>query len=297
MAFPVFHATVAWMSQTNVRLILRAHLAASIEEAEEIQRRLDDADAVELVAMLESLALHERERSVLLDEIRLEASRTRRREEERSIRQFVLRALEEIQAPQTAGFLQDYIYVRERVVTKTRGFSPLRRDENKAWRRRPDERKAYIVPCLADDGRAVPSWMARSDWPLQERIVVPGVEALWQWKRVTALLRALRDEEDEHAEPLYRSLIARYAQEARIMNASDVETLLDPDQLEVAEDVDLERLNAEASEQTDTLSELLLAPRLQAAERLAAVLPREELLWGVTGTPLPAHAKDEHDAD
>src|SRR4051812_1321959 len=77
----------------------------------------DDVDPVDLVAMLESLALRDQERAALLDAVRLEASRTRRREEERSIRQFVLRALEEIGTPQTAGFLEDYLYARNRVVT------------------------------------------------------------------------------------------------------------------------------------------------------------------------------------
>jgi hypothetical protein len=239
----------------------------------------DGVDPVDLVGMLESLALRDQERAALLDAVKLEASRTRRREEERSIRQFVLRALDEIGTPQTAGFLEDYLYARDRVVTKTRGFASLRRDENKAWRRRPDERNAYIVPCLTEDGHALPSWMARSDWTLEDRVFVPRVDELWQWQRVVALADALQEEEDEHAEPLYLALMERYAREAR-----------GGDRRGPAEDdggdqrpVQLEVVREEAAARIASVGKKLRRPRSEAAKRLTS-LPREQLLWGVTTT-------------
>src|SRR4051812_26891066 len=115
---------------------LKANLYSLLESTDHELHVLLDAlsaeavDPVELTAMLESLSVRERERARLLDAVRLEASKTRRRDEERSVRQFVLRALGEIGTPQTAGFLEDYLYARDRVVTKTRGFASLRRDEN-----------------------------------------------------------------------------------------------------------------------------------------------------------------------
>src|SRR5436189_2814389 len=114
---------------------LRTLLEASRDEIAVLLERLATLEPVELAALLESLALHDQQRAALLHAIRNQASNTRRREEERSIRQFVLRALAEIGSPQTAGFLEDYIYARERIVLKTRGFAALRRDENRAWRR------------------------------------------------------------------------------------------------------------------------------------------------------------------
>lgn len=261
---------------------LRRLLAATRDEIEETRRAVDSESvtAVELVAMLESLAVLDQQRAVLLEVVRLEASNTRRREEERSIRQFVLRALDEISAPQTSGFLEDYVYARERVVTKTRGFSSLRRDENKAWRRRPDDRNAYIVPCLAEDGRAVPRWMSRSDWGLHERVLVPGVEELWHWKRVNALFDALYQEDDEHAEQLYVGLIVRYAQEAR---EDDDGNPGDGAEIGEVRTVDLEALQGEAAGHVTRLEAVLLPRKTEAAARLT-VLPREQMLWGATAT-------------
>jgi hypothetical protein len=244
-----------------------------------VLRRLDsgDLEPVELVGLLESLSLLDQQRAQMLERARREASLTRRRDEERSIRQFVLRALEEIDAPQTAGFLEDYVYARERVVLDTRGFGALRRDENRAWRRRPGHRRAYIVPCLDPSGAAVPRWMARSDWPLSARIVVPGVEMLWAWSRVEALCRGLRDEEDKTAMAVYAPLIEKYAREAR------------------GEQVDLA-----ATQQRDWLHETeqeavretkqLKARLAEELDRIAvgfADLDAEQQLWGVKVTPSP----------
>jgi hypothetical protein len=267
------------MLSRDLQIRLHDLLQATDRELHGLLSRLtaDSVDPVELVPMLESLELREQERAALLDAVRLEASRARRREEERSIRQFVLRALHDIGTPQTAGFLEDYLYARDRVVTKTRGFASLRRDENKAWRRRPDERNAYVVPCLAEDGRTVPSWMARSDWTIEDRVFVPGVEDLWRWQRVLALADAFLEGEDEHAGRLYLSLIERYAQEAR---GSDGRR---PDRGE--EDADLhvqaEVAREEAAKRIAAVEKAIRRQRSEAAERLAS-LPREQLLWGVT---------------
>jgi hypothetical protein len=263
----------------SLQLRLQDLLAATDRDLHEVLSKLsaDGVDPVDLVAMLESLSLRDQERGVLLDAVRLEASRTRRREEERSIRQFVLRALNEIGVPQTAGFLEDYVYARDRVVTKTRGFASLRRDENKAWRRRPDERTAYIVPCLTEDGRALPRWMARSDWTLEDRVFVPGVDALWQWQRVVALAHARRKEDDEHAERLYLALIERYAREAR---GSDGGRPAEDDIVD-QRPVQLDFVIEEAAQRISSLEKKLRRPRSEAAERLAS-LPREQMLWGVT---------------
>lgn len=255
---------------------LRRLLDASLAEIDEILRAVgaESINAVEVVAMLESLAVLDQQRAALLEAVRAEASQTRRREEERSIRQFVLRALDEVGVPQTSGFLEDYVYARERVVTKTRGFASLRRDENKAWCRRPDARNAYIVPCLAESGRAVPRWMARSDWDLYERVLVPGAEDLWQWKRVLALCSALRAEEDEHAERLYAGLIERYAHEARGAEG-DVSSARDSGQPAV------ESLEGEAAEHVARLEAKIVPSQRKVAARLI-VLPREQMLWGTT---------------
>src|SRR6266550_4150923 len=86
---------------------LLASLHASQEAIDGLISRLisENVDLAELVGQLESLSVRDQERARLLETIRLEASESRRREEDRPLRQFVLLALEEIGVPQTAGFL------------------------------------------------------------------------------------------------------------------------------------------------------------------------------------------------
>jgi hypothetical protein len=194
---------------------LRTVLAQGREAADRLLARLDDnADPVEIVSLLESLALVDERREHILEQFRKEASSIRRREEERSIRQFVLRALDEIGVPQTTGFLADYLYATELVEARSRGMGALRRDEYRAWDRLRDRpRVAYIVPCLDEDGRPVARWMSRSDWPLERRLVVDGAEELWSKERVLALLNGYRTS-DPRRPSLFVPLVERYARQA-----------------------------------------------------------------------------------
>src|SRR5262245_686858 len=124
------------MSTSDLSSQLRAILIDSHKVSEELLARIDDSiEPAEAVSLLESLALIDGRRASVLEEFRAAASASRQREEERSIRQFVLTALGEIEMPQTAGFLEDYLYAKELVVLKTRGMGALRRDEYRAWER------------------------------------------------------------------------------------------------------------------------------------------------------------------
>lgn len=203
------------MSSTELLSELRSLLAQGNEVADRLLDRLDDSpDPFEIVSLLESLALTDERRAHVLDQLRKEASSLRKREEERSIRQFVLRALEQIGTPQTTGFLEDYLYATELIEAKSRGMGALRRDEYRAWARLRDRpRVAYITPCLDEEGRAVARWMSRSDWPLERRFVVDGAEELWAVQRVLALANAYR-ESDPDSGALFLPILGRYAQEA-----------------------------------------------------------------------------------
>jgi hypothetical protein len=260
---------------------LQELLEATRHEIDVILGRLPELNPVELAGLLESLALRDQQRASLLHAIRNEASDARRREEERSLRQFVLLALAEVGSPQTAGFLEDYIYARERVVLKARGFAALRRDENRAWRRRPGSRVAYIVPCLDEEGQAVSRWMGRSDWPLSERVHVPGVESLWEWTRVLALANAWRSETnawrsetEDVADSLYLPLLQRYAHELREPAESD-----QPDENELEPELG-QQLADEAGEHIKRLEAKLAPTRAEAAASLES-LALEEQLWGI----------------
>lgn len=196
----------------------------------------------------------------------------RRREEERSIRQYVLAALEQIGVPQTTGFLKDYVYATELVEVKSRGMGALRRDEYRAWDRLRDRpRKAYIVPCLDEDGRPVPRWMARSDWPLHRRLVVAGAEQLWELDRVRSLLAAYR-ESDPEADALFRPQIERYAREV-LGDGAIQDVSLD--------EVWLTRLRSAAGDRQASLEPAVIAAQEKAAMKLAKIEEAQQL-WGIT---------------
>jgi hypothetical protein len=260
------------VSTSDLTSQLRAVLLDSRKVSEELLERANDTiEPAEAVSLLESLALIDRRRASVLEEFKAAASASRQREEERSIRQFVLSALDEIEMPQTAGFLEDYLYARELVVLKTRGMGALRRDEYRAWERLRDRpRVAYIVPCLDEQGHAVPSWMARSDWPLEGRIVVPGVEELWRLGRVRALLKAYR-EADNDAESLFLPAINRYAAEA--FGDAAIEAAV-PDKRS------LQALSDRVDESIAELETKLAPARRSVTERFSHAEEQQQL-WGV----------------
>jgi hypothetical protein len=285
----MLHASIAWMSD-GFQAELLDTLVASHDQTGSLlgSLRRGEVDPVELVARLESLALLDSRMGELLELARRQASTVRRRDEERSIRQFVLQALAEISVPQTAGFLEDYVYARERVVVSTRGFGALRRDENRAWRRSTPERRrrAYIVPCLDDTGVAVPRWMARSDWPLRSRIALPQAQALWRWTRVLVLAQLSREQDDDTVATLLAPAVRKYALEATHDEAEPAVEL--PDSVP-----ELEQL---ASHEAERLGRDLEG----AVERVAASfadLEEEKQLWGATGGGPARAARQEGAAD
>jgi hypothetical protein len=249
---------------------LRADLeVALLSEREALDRliaqvREPEPDPVMLVSAAESLERFERVRTKLIWGLQEVASERRRREEERSVRQFVLRALQAIRSPQHAGFLEEYVWASERVSLNTRGFGALRRDERRSWARRPGHRLAYIVPCLAEDGRPVARWMARSDWPLTERIIVPGAEELHDLRKVAALLKAEQQRDTAHDDDPFMPLIETYAESVLGIQAPTPSGERDGWLVEVSEEVStrisklegsVERAQAAVAEQLGNLSE------------------------------------------
>ena len=145
---------------------------------------------------------------------REEVSTFRKREEDRSVRQVVLRALDFVGAPQPAWFLQEFVWARDRIDLKTRRFGSLRRDEFRAWRRRPGHRLAYVIPALDSEGHAVASLMARSDWPLGDRLVVEGARRMYMLKGLEGVFRAIKESRESKSRDSYGSLVERCASES-----------------------------------------------------------------------------------
>jgi hypothetical protein len=216
-------------------------------------------------------------RDGLIRALREEATEIRKRDEERSVRQFVLRALDEVDSPQNAGFLQDYVWARFGVDLDTRGFGALRRDERRSWNRNPGRRRAYIVPTLDAEGRPLARWMARSDWPLERRITVADEgERLLDLQKIRALAeaRAAGEQQQEPGDPL-GLLIEKYASDIlRHRPVADD----DPERREAR----IAELRKSADAEFADRAARVAAAQRDAAARLAE-RTEEERLWGISG--------------
>lgn len=257
---------------------LRAELDTALSSERDALDRLiaqvrDPAvDPVALVGAAESLERFGRIRSRLVRGLQGIASESRRRQEERSVRQFVLRGLATIGCPQNAGFLEEYVWVSERVSLDTRGFGALRRDERRAWGRHPGQRLAYIVPCLDAEGRPVAKWMSRSDWPLHARIAVKGAAELFGLRKVACLLQAERRCGDGQGYERFVPLIERYGESILEWEPAPI---MDEERVDWLAAVN-EEVNARLAQLTNSVegAQFAVAATLET-------LSEEEKLWGL----------------
>lgn len=269
-------ATNPSVRRASARVRLRAALEMERGILAELIERADDAgvpDAqlVDSVEALESIDFHVGE---LIAELRMEASSARLQREDRPVRHFVIAALDEIGAPQGAAFVHDYLWARHRVDMDTRGFSALRRDERRSWERNSKRRLAYIVPALSTDGTAVPKLMARSDWPLEQRLVVPTDERLFNLRRLQALFAARQDVEAEDGPDPFQPLIAKYAPEAF---AEPPVFPVDP----AGQAAAIARLGRRVDAEYAEVHAATALQREQAVSRLRK-LPQTQRLWGAS---------------
>jgi hypothetical protein len=89
-----------------------------------------------------------------------------------SVRELVLSALDDLQAPATSTILVGYIRVRYGRALETSRFGPLRRDEERAYTNAVTsnrDRPVWLVPGLRADGTADRRYLTRSDWDLGRR--------------------------------------------------------------------------------------------------------------------------------
>jgi hypothetical protein len=232
---------------------------------------VSSARLVDLVEELENLDLNV---EGLIAQLREETSGARRQQQERSIRQFVLAALEGIGVPQGAGFLQEYLWARERVDLDTRGLSALRRDERRSWERNPGRRLAYIVPALSVDGAPVSRLMARSDWSLERRLLIPEDERLFNLRRLQALFSARGEAESEDPSDPFRALIEKYAEAVFAEPAA----LPDGDGGRAG---GLARLRSRVDAESAQADAAVAHQREKAATRLRS-LPEAQQFWGTS---------------
>lgn len=269
--------TLAGMTSSSAR----AELIETLEETLRLQQRLvaearDPAvSAAELVAQVSVLERLDDRRDDLLGALRREASaRVRAKRSGPSMREAVLSALHELRWPQSAAFLQEFLWATRQYQLNSRAAAPLRRDERRAWERAPGARIAYVAPALNPDGSANPRWLTSTAWDLDRRVVASEqTEELFDLQKILALAgRPGADDEPRPRNPV-DALLEEYA-----------ERLLDIDPLAVTVDVemaaawraDVRRLAArrigEIREQDD--------PRRKTIATQLASLPEADRFWG-----------------
>ena len=226
-----------------------------------------NASSTEMVELIEHIEHMDRRRADLTQLFREEVSTLRKREEDRSVRQVVLRALEFLGAPQPAWFLQEFVWARDRIDLKTRGFGSLRRDEFRAWRRRPGHRNAYVVPAIDSDGRAIASLMARSDWPLADRLVVEGARRLYMLRGLEGVCRARMELGEPKSWDPFGSLVERCVAESRLVA------------LPLQGKGDIDRLLVLLRKEIQASTSVVRAAQADRVKAFAS-LPIEQALWG-----------------
>ncbi len=261
---------------SSEQALLRGALYDQRQAIDRLLLMLDDPDAslVVLMDQLEALDHLNEYRFQLAKSFRGHASETRRLKAERSVRQYVLQALEVLSLPLPAGHIQDFVWVNERVELNTRSFGALRRDESRAWRRSAGQRRvAYVVPALDSAGHSQAKWMARSDWPLWQRIVVDGAGRLFDLKWLIQLFEARsRSMEAGRAAPL-EHLIRKYSGEILDMAPpGDPGGPVEPSWLA--------SVRQAVTAELDSLEPVVITRQREAQESLI-LLPEENKVWGL----------------
>jgi hypothetical protein len=262
---------------------LRARLREVVLHGQREQARLLEliedptAEPELLVDQIDVLERLDDERDELVGELRREATRLARRRGERSARQLLLAALAKIDGPQQAGFLQEYVWACDRVDLDRRQFASLRRDERRSWLKNPEGRLAFVVPALTSRGEALRGWMARSDWPLEQRIVLSeSTERLLDLRKIAALLDARGERRDPDVHSPFDALLERHA-----------ERLLDVPGPDPARPGGRERwrksLRDRIQREVSELDQADAAARNRAAKRLAKLAPAQQI-WGVAAS-------------
>ncbi len=265
--------------------VVRDELVATLEQTQQLARRLADdardhgvpvADLVAQAAMLERL---DQRREELIGQLRRSASAgIRAAAPGPPIREVVLQALGELEWPQNAGFLEEFLWAKRQLQLESRAFASLRRDERRAWRRAPGSR-AYVVPALNPDGSANPRWLTSSAWELERRVIASAeTERLLDLLKISALrVRGSRG-------PL-GTLLERYAGQILAVEPPPVSATAAQTRAWRA------HVHARATALIEQIG-VRDGPRRKRVARRLAGLPEHDRVWG-TESPAPEDLSPE----
>lgn len=233
----------------------------------DVQRRLSRlaAEQARLVAELEVAQL------APLDRVKPAAGLAG----QRPMREQVLDILDELGVPVAPRVISEVALACYGRSLPAARFASLRRDEERAYRKDPTSRPAWVVPAINVVGlTAIPRIVANSAWKAERRLIGARTLRTNHLKTLISLLnRAIHLSNGEsEPDPQLRALITRYA--------DSVGGTVDPIQ---GSDLVLVRLAAEA--ELARIEPVDAEERHQAARRLTQ-LPATEQLWGRAAFPM-----------
>jgi hypothetical protein len=191
---------------------------------------------------------------------------------QRPMREVILDVLDELSVPTAPRSIDEYARASRGVSTPATRFASLRRDEERAFRREPTSRPAWVVPALYISGfTPMPRFVAASTWELEKRLIGARTIRINQLKTVMALLLkviSLRGIDNSSASRV-EALLRRSARTVSGAIGPTMSDELDPHRMQSAVEAELKPIEA-----------LDFEARHEAAIRLKK-MPPDRQLWGL----------------
>ncbi len=230
-------------------------------EQEQVQARLSRQMA-EYQRLSEELKIAELERRDI-------PSTPRARSIGRTLREQTLDILDEVAVPMAPSAIAEFAAATTDVKLQPSRFASLRRDEERASRRDPLARPAWIVPALSTASLTpIPRLLASSAWEAERRLVGARTPRVNHLRTVLAYLRRfeLLRSADPSRTAMLESIVRRHAR--GIPGATVVGEAPDPDRIRAAVETELSIIEAADAEERKRA--------VPSFERLAPIYK----LWG-----------------
>lgn len=194
----------------------------------------------------------------------------RSRAGQRPMRELVLDIIDELGVPCPPRVVSEFALACMDLHLPVARFASLRRDEERAYRKEPGARPAWVVPAVSLIGfSAIPRLVASSVWELERRLIGPRTLRVNHLKTQLAILRRLSSmgTSDKRAASDLGAMLYRYARNV-------------PGALSWGEEPDLDRIRTATEAELRALEPADVAERTLAARGLAKH-PAQAQLWGL----------------
>jgi hypothetical protein len=262
---------------------IQARLTSTLRKQQELSETLQgllqdpEAKAAAMERVDQELSRLAARRTELLTELRL--ARTQVAEPaalypglvgQRPMREQVLDILDELTVPSSPRVISEVAVARYGRPLPPARFASLRRDEERAWRKDPLSRPAWVVPALSTQGlTSLPRIVGSSAWPAERRLIGARTLRTNHLRTLLALLsmrERSRQAGSTGAITRLDSMILGFAQTV-------------PGAVEVGKSTDYDRVIQATKDELAFIEEMDFEERRTAARRLEN-LPELHRLWG-----------------